>query len=275
MKNLIYLLFLATCSLYAGGPWANGKGHGYAQVGISLNYYNKIFAPNGGLTLNRAVHDNTYQFYGEYGLSDKLSIIGFVPFKSLRTTEPPIGNPTNLLPSGSLNALGNVSLAGKYTLYDKNIRIAGQLLIESGVHSVKNDIGLRTGYAAWVAVPSILAGASSHKFYGFINAGYAFRSNGYSEEVRGDLEIGYTPAKSFWVAAVFNNKFSMKNGNVSEGNVAQTALYVNNQMYSAWGLKLAKGIGEKFGINISAYGAFAGDLVAAAPTFNGGVYYKW
>lgn len=275
MKKIIYLLFLTSTTLYAGGPWANGKGHGYAQVGISLNYYHSIFSANGKTSLNRAVHDNTYQLYSEYGLTNKLSLIGFIPFKSLRTSEPPIGNPQNLLPAGSLNAFGNISVAGKYTFFDKNVHLAGQLLVETNTHSLKNQIGLRTGYSAWALVPSFLAGASSNKFYGFLNAGYAFRSNGYSEEVRADIEVGYQPAKQLWIALVFNNKFSMKNGAVAEGNVTQTAMYVNNQMYSAFGLKLAKGIGDKYGINVSAYGAFAGDLVAAAPTFNGGVFYKW
>lgn len=268
-------LLLTSVQLYAGGPWANGKGHGYAQMGISLNYYNSIFYNGGKMLLNRAVHDNTYQVYGEYGITNKLSVVGVVPFKFLRSSEPPIGNPTNLLASGSLNAFGNISVAGKYTFYDKNVHIAFQLLIESNTHSLKNEIGLRTGYNAWAAVPSILAGASSNKFYGFFNAGYAFRSNGYSEELRADLEVGYEPIKKLSFAIVFNNKISMKNGVVAEGNVNQTAMYVNNQAYNAFGIKLAKGIGDKMGINMSAYGAFAGNWVAAAPTFNGGVYYKW
>lgn len=274
-----FLLIISSFTLFAGGPWPAGKGKGYAQIGTTLNSYTTVFeGSKGKYNLNRAVRDNTYQFYGEYGATEKLTVLVNLPFKSVATSENQAGLITNypiLLPSGNLNALGNVSVGGKYTLSDKGIKIAGQLWVESGLHRFDNQTGLRTGYSGWAFVPSVVAGASSKRLYGFVNVGYALRTAGYSEEIRSDFEIGYRILKTTWIALALNNKNSLKNGTVNEGNVVQTALYVNNQSYNAYGIKAAYGFTEKWGFNLSVYGAFAGTHVAAAPTFCASIYYKW
>ncbi|MFN0204674.1 MAG: hypothetical protein ACKVTZ_24375 [Bacteroidia bacterium] len=264
----------------AGGPWAAGKGHGYAQAGATFNRYSSIFYDNqlGKLQLNRWVTDNTYQFYGEYGISNKFTVIANLPFKALNTEKQAeiVGSPPPTpLPAGKVNGFGNISVAGKYSFWDKYFNMAAQVIVESPSNRIDNEAGIRTGYGAWSVTPSIMIGKGLKKFYGFVNLGVALRSSGYSEDFMADIELGYTPFKRAWIAAVFNNKNPFLNGEVIEGNVRETSLYVNNQAYNAFGLKLAYGITEKLGVNGSAYGAFSGNLVAAAPTFNASIYYKW
>lgn len=272
---LIFFLTLRAGYLSAGGPWANGKGQGYAQFGVSLNRYDRL---RGTTTrLDRTITDNTLQFYGEFGLTERLSIMTSIPYKLLSTGKTPLNpnKPQAILPSGTLSGFGNISLAAKYTLFQKNIHVAVQLLTETPNYKINNLVGLRTGYNSFVVCPSVLAGVGTGKLYGFVNLGYAIRSGGYSEEVRYDIEAGYTPLKRFGFALVFNNKSSLKNGSINEGNIVKTGLYVNNQGYNAWGLKLAYTLTENIGINTSVYGAFYGRNVAATPLFNGSIYYKW
>lgn len=273
-KLIFALLF---CSIYsaaqAGGPWATGKGKAYTQLGASFNQYNSIFYNGSKLDLNVNVTDNTYQFYGEFGLTNKISLITNLPFKTLSNQHIKNNFPTS--PVGNLNGFGNISLAGKYSFWEKGVNIAAQVSLENGTNQANYQTGLRTGYGAWAVTPSIIIGKGFKKWYAFADAGFALRSAGYSEEIISNAEIGYTPFNRFWLALAFNNKNTLKNGKVEEVYGQHTSLYVNNQSYNAFGLKVSYGFSEKIGINASAYGAFAGDLVAAAPTFCASVYYKF
>ena len=271
---LISFLFIAQIS-YAGGPWAAGFAKGYAQIGITLNTYDRLLGA--ASRLDRTVTDNTLQLYGEYGLTGKWTLVGSVPYKLLATGKSALdpNSGQTILPSGNLGGLGNVMLAAKYTFFQSGLNVAGQLLTESPIYRVDNTTGLRTGYNSFTVCPSLLVGGGSNRIYGFGNLGYALRTGGYSEELRYDLEIGFKPVKRFWIALALNNKKSFKNGTVNEGNVTKTSLYVNNQSYNAFGLKFSYGFTEKIGLNLSAYGAFGGQNVAGAPTFNSSIYYKW
>lgn len=285
MKLIIVFLISITIlspHVFAGGPWAVGKKHGYAQLGLTLNRYDRLIVPSSsnlyGKRLLRTVTDNTLQVYGEYGMTDKLTFVSSIPLKILATSKGALPNGdafSTLLPSGSLVGLGNVMLKAKYLLYNKGIVVSGFLETDWATFQVKQSVGLRTGYNSWGLCPGISMGASGKKWYGFVEGGYAFRTGGYSNELRYGGEFGGRFIKKTWMALVINIRQSMMNGSVNEGNVAQTAMYVNNQSYNAFGLKIAYSYTEKIGLNLSAYGAFGGNNVAAAPTFGGGIFYKW
>lgn len=287
MKPFIFIFLLVFCTalgLQAGGPWPAGKNKGYFQLGASLNKYDRLIVPSSSPLYNkrllRYVVDNTVQIYGEYGVTEKFTLVTAIPLKLLSTGSAPLPNgdafpAANLLPAGSLTGLGNIMLTAKYTFYNKGLVFAGQLQAEAPTFSRKESIGLRTGYDTWVACPGISVGASTKKLYGFADVGYALRTGDYSNELRYNAEIGGRFIKKTWLALAFNNKKSFKNVERNEGNVAQTAMYVNNQSYNAFGLKIAYAFTDNIGINLSAFGAFGGENVAAAPTFNAGVYYKW
>lgn len=287
MKPLIIAFLTVFCTalgLYAGGPWPSGKNKGYFQLGASLNKYDRLIMPSNSPLYNkrllRYVVDNTVQIYGEYGITEKFTLVTAIPLKLLSTGSAALPNgdafpAASLLSSGSLTGLGNIMLTAKYTIYNKGLVVAGQLQTEAPTFSRKESIGLRTGYDTWVVCPGISVGASTKKLYGFADVGYALRTGNYSNELRYNAEIGGRFIKKTWLALAFNNKKSFKNVERNEGNVAQTAMYINNQSYNAFGLKIAYAFTENLGINLSAFGAFGGENVAAAPTFNAGVYYKW
>jgi hypothetical protein len=274
-KLIIFCAFLLfSIFAHAGGPWATGKGKAYTQLGASFNQYDAIFYNGGKLSIVHPVRDNTYQFYGEFGINDKLTLISNVPFKSLQTCSSMY---TVLLPpySGKLNCFGNISLAGKYSFWEKGVNLAAQVEVQSRNNRTDYTTGLRTGYSCWAVTPSFIIGKGFKKWYAFADVGFALRSSGYSEEIISNAEIGYTPFKRFWLALAFNNKNTLKNGSVDEKTVTATSLYVNNQFYNAFGLKVSYGFTDKIGVNLSANGAFAGNFVGAAPTFNASVYYKF
>jgi hypothetical protein len=274
-KLIILCVFsLFSTFVHAGGPWATGKGKAYTQLGASFNHYNAIFYNGTILTLPPPITDNTYQFYGEFGITNKLTFISNIPFKTLSIKYK--SNLTNVpYAVGNLNGFGNISLAGKYSFWEKGVNLAAQVQVQSSNNRTNYTTGLRTGYSCWVVTPSFIIGKGFKKWYAFAEAGMALRSSGYSEEILSNAEIGYTPFNRFLLALAFINKNSLKNGNVDEKYGQETSLYVNNQSYNAFSLKVAYGFTDKIGVNLSANGAFAGNLVGAAPTFNASVYYKF
>jgi hypothetical protein len=105
---------------FAGGPWPAGKKHGYAQLALTLNRYDRLIMPSSsnlyGKRLLRSVTDNTLQAYGEYGMTDKLTFVSSVPLKFLATSKAALPNAdafSTLLPSGSLVGLGNIMFKAK------------------------------------------------------------------------------------------------------------------------------------------------------------------
>ena len=54
-----------------------------------------------------------------------------------------------------------------------------------------------------------------------------------------------------------------------------TALYVNDQSYAAFGLKLIAEFNKKFGANVGLGGAFAGRNVAKVPAISFGLFHKF
>jgi hypothetical protein len=59
------------------------------------------------------------------------------------------------LPAGSLNALGNVRLGGRYLLHRGEGLWSVQLIGGFNTSTFRQNTGLRTGYDAWYVTPRI------------------------------------------------------------------------------------------------------------------------
>src|SRR5436190_6976899 len=76
------ILYMFPVISFAIGPWPMEKNKSYAQFSGSFQTYNKIFIEGGALTeVKFKTHDNTYQLYAEYGLSEKFTMKIILPFK--------------------------------------------------------------------------------------------------------------------------------------------------------------------------------------------------
>lgn len=72
-KNLapLLLLLFVSYSTIAQSPWTQKNGEFYTQFGFStIPNYTGIFG-DPDYNTERNITDNTFQLYGEYGLSDK------------------------------------------------------------------------------------------------------------------------------------------------------------------------------------------------------------
>lgn len=278
-------LLLWQTSVYAGA-WVREQGSGYIQLSFTYLKSNSLFNKTepDPLFLNRKVTDNTLGLYGEYGITDDLTVIGYVPWKFMVTDNEILESNfiSDTLPSGRLSAFGNSFFILKQKLIQKKHALTAQLRIEAPIDNV--DItGLSSGYNNWVFHPSLLLGRGYNRWYYSIDAGFRFRTNNYSNEFYGNLELGYKLVenmndhigKNVWVMGVLEPKLSMYDGSVDDGIKINTARFVNNQEYFAWGTKFIYSYNKDYSINLGIYGSFYGNLVMRFPSLNIGISYEW
>lgn len=280
---LILLGMLLSFPALSGGPWTKPKGSGYAQIGVSYLQYSELFGNiSPRIPLRREVTDMTIQGYLEYGITNKLTLIGVLPFKYVKTgddvLESDYFNDTQrfsdtLLPAGSLFGIGNARLGARYNFINKAFLLSGELNIENGSTAYQCSTALRTGYSSWTIEPSISFGRGWNKVYFYIDNAFRFRTNNYSHETNHALEVGYKLFSKTWIAFRTEGRISMKNQRTNNHDI-HTGLSPNNQQYVGYGFKASQGFGEHFALNVGLYGGF-GELVGANPSINFGISYQW
>lgn len=278
MKLLVTtLLFLTFYYSAAQSPWTLKKGDSYLQLNYSnISNYNEIFG-NPDYQTERNLTDNTLQFYGEYGINDKTTLVGSVPFKFIKSgglTLPENLNPITI--SDEVNGLGNIIIGAKHKIIDEKWIVTAQLYIESNTSSYDNSSGIRTGYNAWSVLPIISFGRGYSNLYIQLFSGIDLKTNNYSSNFKLGGEIGVKVLKPLWLIGYIDIVQSFKNGEIKlpiSNNL--TALYVNNQSFGGYGLKAILEITKRTGITTSFGGAFFGNNVAKKVALNFGLFQKF
>lgn len=281
----VSLLVIAMCcsfALRAQSPWVPGEKKGYVQLGFTgIGPYSDLFLDGSDTyTLSREVSDRTLQLYGEYGIGEKSAVVAIIPYKMLKTgklTQDPSADISNgVVAAGSYSALGNIQLAFRQNFLNERFTLSGQLALELPTAGFDEPTGLRGGLDAASFVPSISLGKGLSHFYGFLSAGIAIRTNQYSSEFRLGGEAGVKVLERVYVSLVLDVVSNFENGEAGQDyRQAQTGVYLNNQGFFAYGLKVIAGLTEYVGLNAAYYSAGSGNLVARSPSLNAGVYYKW
>ncbi|MDN5203538.1 hypothetical protein QQ008_19275 [Fulvivirgaceae bacterium BMA10] len=284
MQKLSYLLFsvftFLSLTANAQSPWTQKKGEGYFQLSYTtIADYSALFLADGGSwRLSRPVSDITLSFYGEYGLSDDITILTSVPFKLLETGNELVQNPSIAVPTigaGNLNTLGNLQVGVRKNFVNKNFILSGQIKAELPTGSFDAATGLRSGLDALSIIPSVSIGKGWTDYYGYINVGTSIRTNDYSGDLIIGGELGAHVLDRLWLIAVLDIIENFENGNVQEDSRnLETGLYVNNQEFLAYGFKGIVEITDNFGVNVAFYGASSGNFVARRASTNFGAYFK-
>ncbi|TVZ56387.1 hypothetical protein OD91_1672 [Lutibacter sp. Hel_I_33_5] len=275
MKNLSLLLFLVTSITFAQSPWTQKKGKLYTQLSYTIiPEYTEIFG-NSELNLH-GISDNTINFYGEIGLSDKTTLILTLPYKLIKVKQSIICSGPPCFKDISESTFGNIELGLKHNFYKKDWVLSGQLSVEANTGSFDAASGIRTGYDAWSFTPLFLAGKSFGKSYLQTFIGANIRTNNYSSNFKIGGEYGKKLSSKLWLIGFLDVVKSLKNGDaVLTAINTFTGLYVNDQDYGAFGFKGIYEFKNDFGINAGLGGAFFGNNVAKSPALTFGVYHKF
>ncbi len=272
------LLMLTTMS-YAQSAWVKLKGEAYTQLSFNnISNYNSVFNKRGNsLFTSRVISDRTIQLYGEYGLTNKLTIVGAIPIKALKTGEVVLEyGSLPIINEGSLVALGNVDFGVRYLLLRKKVNLTTQVQIGFPTSSYDNNTGLRSGINSLVFNPSISIGKGNENWFLQGSVGLLLRTNNYSNGVKLYAEGGRKFFDHLWVIAFVDIVDSFEDGCLVESRQSlETSINLNNSEYKGYGMKLIIEIYDEFGLTAAFGGAFSAHLEAKKASYNFGVYYKF
>ncbi len=283
MKNFLFAVallsaFLPAQSAFADG-WPQPKGHGFFKFDFTSirarQFYGldgKLYDINGAGTV---LGNYTTAFYGEYGLTSKLTAIAYIPFLVRNTVNEGVGALTgDVLQRGLENtAFGDVDLGLRYGLLRKGAWVISTSLtlgIPSG--DFKNADLLYTGDGEFNQLLKLEWGYGQARWYATGHAGVNNRTKGFSEEFRYQVEAGYwLLPKKLLASAKVAGVASFRNGNPSS---SINGLFANNVEYLSPQLGLTYERNGQWGLSAQVAGAFNGRNVLAAPSVSVGVYWK-
>lgn len=240
MKKCIALILIyvaALLHLQGQQAWTKEKGKYFAQIGISALYYDHFInaETNNILPLNRSFLDMSLSLYGEYGLTDFLTLSGQVPFKYTNSFS---GKDNNVM-DGSIAAFSNINFSLTGRIFQKD-GVVLSAKIKAGLPTGKYDAGtgLRTGFDATTYTPSLLAGVGAAQFFTSAEIGREFRNNGYTNRHFAAWQIGkfFDDKKYIFILSLEYLK-TIGNSTYNDGKSIYTSLYLSSQSYLSPTLK--------------------------------------
>lgn len=263
--------------VYAGGGWVWGKNKGYIKVAQNMIRSPYFFARDGSIEDIPTTSLFTTSLYGEFGLSDKLSVIAYIPFFVRSTKNERIYNQSKIVePGQEINSFGDTDISLKYGFFqDKPIVLAASLTfgIPFGFSDVREDKILQTGDGEFNQLIKLAASHSFYPkpFYMTTFLGFNNRTNGFSDEFHFGGEIGWTPGKFAVIMKIYSLN-SLYNGDGFSTNA--NGVFANNTEYFSYTPELIYQINNKMGVSASAGLALSGKRILAAPNFGVGAFIK-
>lgn len=282
--NILVILasILFTQSLIAGGPWPQAKGKGYFKLSEWWIVFDQHYTDQGLIDPNVTTGLYNTFLYGEYGLTDRLTLnVNANLFARNFTNNVVSGTTGDLILAGdAINSIGDIDLGLKYGLTrpGASFPIAASILfgIPTGVTGGGEQLNLQTGDGEFNQILQLDAG---HGFnigkvpvYASAYGGINIRSNGYSEEIRFGGELGIALVQSkLWLVSKLAVIESLKNGDTAINNTS-TSIFANNTEFASLALEANYYLTKKIGVSASYAGALRGEIIAAAPSFSIGVF---
>ncbi len=269
-KTAIFSILFFNQFVTAQSPWTREAGKGFAHLGFSGIFYNKVEINGKTVDLNADYTDLTLQVYTEYGITNNLEFQFILPYKSVGYKSN-IGNF-----SQDLSGIGNVSFGMKYKVYDGRWKVSTGLLFSANSISKNNVKQLSSGFNAETFLTYASIGTSAGKWYYFGNIGYGFMTNHYSDYMKVSAELGYNIIEKGHIVLLVDTRNVISEEGAFDGDSNQWPSYQDRQSFSAVGLKFNYDFTkDKFGANIAVLGAFDLDNAPVAPSINLGVYSKF
>ncbi|MEO1052509.1 MAG: hypothetical protein AAFX87_17890 [Bacteroidota bacterium] len=282
MKRLTILSIIFSSlfgTAYAGGGWTEKKGKGFVKFGQSVIRSDRFFNPEGSITRIPTIGLYTTSVYLEYGFTDRLNLISYVPFFTRITQNEEVGRQSGrVIGEGDFeNNIGDIQVGLKYGLIqNKSIVVSASLILglPTGADVGGNSGILQTGDGEFNQLLRIEASRSFYPapFYATVSAGLNNRTNNFSDEYHFGLEIGYTKNK-FTGIFKLNGVESFKNGDAlgSGGN----AIFANDTEFIAYGPEVAYSFNSNIGISAGALFSIRGEKILADPNYSAGVFFKF
>ncbi|MEQ8904967.1 hypothetical protein [Ekhidna sp.] len=282
-QTFLLILLVTPFILRAGGGWPKEKGTAYYKVSQWWVVAAKHYTSNGGIDPNATTGIFNSSFYGEYGITDRVTGIVYFPFFSRTFRNEQVSGTTGMVtsPGESVNSIGDTDIAVKYGISKPGSKFAFAGTFLLGLPLGKNDGGsdgsLQTGDGEFNQMLRFDLSRSfsigSVNAYGNIYAAFNNRTKNFSDEFRTGGEVGASFLKSkLWTILRLDAVESLQNGLSSAEGSSGTTIFANNTEFVAYTYEVAYYATEKLGFSASYGGAFSARLILAAPSYSVGVF---
>ena len=274
--SALSLILLVSGLDATAGPWPQKKRAGFYKLGFGFVRANSYYEPNGRRIDIPTLSDYTVSLYGEYGLTDRLTAIAYLPVMQRLTLNRQIGRETGVVffEGDENTSVADADVGFRFGLLQMGNTVVSAALnfgLPIGDHTQQS--GLWTGDGEFNQRVSIGAGHSFYPMpaYMAIQAGINNRTQGFSDEFLYDLEAGYTFDGRVSLIGKLRGLEPLRNG--SEAIRGGTGgLYANNQRYLVYMLEVAYNVNSSLGFSISVEGATRGQNILSAPAYRTGVF---
>lgn len=283
MRNLLLIACLLVSFSLAAGPWPKAKGKGYFKLYEWWTQFDEHYTSNGELDPNATLGLYNTSFYGEYGLTDRLTGVINLPLFSRSTINAQIsGTRGNVItPGDAINGIGDTDIALRYGLTAPGASLPISATLTLGL-PLGEDVGgeqgnLQTGDGEFNQMLTLEAGKSlslGDNTNGYVSAllGFNNRTEGFSDEFRYGLEggLGFSQGR-LWLIGRLQGSSSLMNGETAATNPT-TSIFSNNAEYLSLGGEINYYVTKKLGFSAGVAGAVSGRIIAAAPAFSIGIF---
>lgn len=281
MKKLAvfsFLFLLVAFDAQAGGGWPQARKQGYFKLGQNGIRASNIYDASGTvIPITPSTGIFTTSLYGEYGITSRFTTLLYLPFFVRSIQNELKYNQSGLVEEGDeLNSIGDTDLSFKYGLIiNKPVVVSATLLfgLPFGNSGGGKTGVLQTGDGEFNQMLRIDV---SHSFYPrplytSAYAGFNNRTNGFSDEWRAGLEVGYTVKQKLTFITKLSVVQSFFNGSES---VPSNGIFSNNTEYVSPEIEVAYSVNQRWGFSFSAGGALAARNILAAPNYGVGIFLK-
>ena len=271
---ILLLAFGLTPSVLTAQAWTKSKGEGFYKLDFSSVNTSNIYDMNGKVVPFRTLGNYTTSFYGEYGVTNKITAIAYIPFFVRNVVNQTKGIQTgNVIEQGiANNNFGDVDLGVRFALPIKKVAVSVNLILGIPTGDAQQTDGLFTGDGEFNQLLKIGVGTGAKRWWTQAAAGYNNRTKGFSDEFRYDFEFGY---KFFndRLLTIFkiNGVESFNNGTEQ---AAATGLFSNNVEYLSVGPEVLyyANAQKTVGFSLKYTGAIKGQNILAAPSKSVGIF---
>jgi protein XagA len=269
-----FLLFLGDSSVSKAQAWTKAKNSGFYKLDFSRISAADVFNNKNEVIPFRSITNNITSFYGEYGVSNKFTLIGYIPFLvNNQLGESKSSTGTVLSPSTSETNFGDVDLGFRYQLFNKNgISLSANVLLGLPTGNSTQKDGLLTGDGEFNQMLKLAVGTGKARWWTQAAVGFNNRTKSFSDEFRYDFEFGYKFYNDrFLTILKLNGIESLDNGTAKENIVG---VFSNNVEYAGVGPEFLYYVNNKknVGVSLRIAGSLKGRNILAAPSFAVGVF---
>ncbi|HMR90438.1 MAG TPA: hypothetical protein PKD51_19890 [Saprospiraceae bacterium] len=249
MKHSLFAICLLCVVCNASGQaWTKEKGKSFLKLDFTTITGNQLFNDKAEVVDFQDYSFNTVSFYGEYGITNKLTAVGYIPLLQSNSIKA-----SALGPEASNASFGDVDLGFRYAISKEKfpLTLTVMLGIPSGDNKDSNE--LYTGDGEFNQIVKLASGLGKGNWWLQGGVGFNNRSKDYSDEFRFDAEFGYKFMQSKLLAMLkFSGVSPMDNGTAP---LNRTGLFSNNVSYFSPAIELMYYISPKYGLALRGAGA--------------------